>query len=240
MAIQPFLAMTAAEFRENRDISVPMGWMSCLFSPYGAGLSNLPRTLPQGSLLILSDYTPLQGHDPDLIAEQLTACVDSLDCGAVLLDLQRPGVDQAARLAKHLSSALPCPVAVSELYAHDLDCAVFLPSVPPSTPLREYLMPWAEREIWLEMALGGEVITLTEKGAASAPLPHTGNVPKGFVEEALHCHYRIETASDSVKFTLWRTEEDLEALLVEAETLGVKTAVGLYQELHNLTAGEGQ
>ena len=43
MVIRPFLAMTAAEIRANPDISSPIGWMACHFSPYGTGLSNLPE-----------------------------------------------------------------------------------------------------------------------------------------------------------------------------------------------------
>lgn len=231
MAILRYLAMTAAEFQENRDHSRKIGWMSCLFSPYGTGLSNLPRVLPAGSLLILSDYTPMQGHDPEIIAGQLTQCVDALHCSGVLLDFQRPGNGQQAALVQQLVQALPCPVAVSEVYARELDCPVFLSPVPPSTALRDYLAPWQGREIWLELALNGEVITLTEKGAETVPLSCIPVPEDGFSDDPLHCHYRIETTLDSARFTLWRTAEDLDALLEEAEGHGVTTGVGLWQEL---------
>ena len=231
MAIRPFLAMTAAEFWNNRGISRPVGWLSCLFSPYGTGLSNLPQTLPEGSLLILSDHTPMDGQDPRVIEQQLTDCTQQLGCAGVLLDFQRPEIAQQASLAKRLSDALPCPVAVSEVYGKDLDNPVFLSPVPPGMPPEVYLTPWAGREIWLELALDGEVITLREAGAETTALPHFSQPDTGFSDKALHCHYRIETTADSAVFTLWRTLEDLTALLEAAEDLGVAQAVGLYQEL---------
>ena len=46
MAITPFLAMTAAEFRKKEDLPDKIAWMACHFSPYGLGLSNLPQRLP--------------------------------------------------------------------------------------------------------------------------------------------------------------------------------------------------
>ena len=230
MAIRQYLAMTAAEFRENREFPENIGWMSCLFSPYGAGLSNLPRTLPEGSLLILSDYTPLQGHDPELITEQLRRCVDAFGCRGLLLDLQREYDTGLAYLCRQLAAALPCPVAATPAYARELDCGVFLPPAAPSVPLAEQLAPWQGREIWLELALDGEIITLTEAGAEVTPLPRFAPPEDGFGEPALHCHYRIETTRDKALFTLWRTREDVAALLEEAEVLGVTTAVGLYQE----------
>lgn len=234
MAIRQYLAMTAAEFREIGDFPYPAGWMSCLFSPYGTGLSNLPKSLPAGSLLILSDYTPMQGHDPELITRQLSHCIDTHGCSGLLLDFQRQGSDQLDVLSKTLVEALPCPVVVPEGYARDLDCPVFLPPVAPSVSLTEHLAPWQGREVWLELALDGEIITLTEAGAEVTPLPRFGTPEGGFSETSLHCHYHIETAQDKAVFTLWRTREDLAALLEEAEGFGVTTAVGLYQELHSL------
>ena len=231
MAILHYLAMTAAEIWKGQHVSGRIGWMACHFSPYSTGLSNLPRALPPDSLLILNDYTPLQGHDPDVIAKQLEACTQALGCRGLLLDFQRLGDPQTAALAKHLVQALPCPVGVSEGYGRQLACPVFLSAAAPSVPLSEHLAPWQGREIWLETALGGERITLTESGSQVTPLPWFAPCAEGFPEAALHCHYRIETEADRALFTLWRTREDLEELLEEAEGLGVTTAVGLWQEL---------
>lgn len=232
MAIRRYFAMTAAEIRGNPLLPPGTAWMACHFSPYGTGLSNLPRDLPPDSLLILNDRTPIHGHDPERIAGQLAELLEALDCRGLLLDFQRPGVEETAALAGHLVKTLPCPVAVSDLYARELNCPVFLSPVPADMALGDYLAPWQGREVWLDLALDGEVITLTEEGAAAAPqLPGTV-LEGGLREETLHCHYQIALSDSAANFSLWRTAEDLERLLAEAEELGVTTAVGLYQELH--------
>ena len=230
MAIAVFLAMTAAEFRENPPISGAVAWMSALFSPFGRGVSNLPRQLPPGSLLILSDRTPMSGQEPEVIADQLRTCIDTFGCVGLLLDFQRPGHDPQAALAQFLVGALPCPVAVSAPYGQGLDCPVFLPPVPASTALKEYLAPWQGREIWLETAPEASVITVTQAGAEAAPLagPVAGD---GFFDPELHCHYRTQVGPDKAVFTLWRTRQDLDGLVQEAQHYGVTRAVGLWQEL---------
>ena len=103
--------------------------------------------------------------------------------------------------------------------------------LPPSVPLSEHLSPWKDREIWIEIGLDGETLLLTEKGCSAAPLPHADSCMDGFHDEMLHCHYTIETNEKTAGVTLWRTEQDLMAVLEEAEALGVVGAVGLYQEL---------
>lgn len=231
MPIQPFLAMTGAEMWNLAEIPRESAWMACHFSPYGRGLSNLPRELPPGCLLMVDDITPIHGHDPEVIAVQLRERVEALRLSGILLDFQRPGSQETAALVKELSGVLPCPVAVSDLYAVDCDCPVFLPPVPPSVPLEEHLSPWTGREVWLDISPGGEVITLTGDGARTVSLPFPAPEMQGFAEENLHCHYRIDSGEDAVIFTLWRTREDLEGLILEAENLGVANMVGLYQEL---------
>ena len=231
MAIVPFLAMTAAEIRNISVLPPKVAWMACHFSPYGLGLSNLPKELPPGSVLIVDDVTPPHGHDPVLIAEQLSARVEDLQCCGVLLDFQRKGYEETKSIAKHLASALPCPVAVSECYANGLDCPVFLPPLPPSVSLKEHLAPWKEREVWLELGLDGEILTLTEAGCQAVPFSCQTHGGEGFADDTLHCHYTIETNEKAARFTLWRTKDDWEELLEEAEALGITTVVGLYQEL---------
>lgn len=231
MAIKRYLAMTAAEIGDSAALPSNVAWMACHFSPYTTGLSNRPKTLPPGSVLILNDVTPIHGHDPKVITDQLRECVEALECVGVLLDLQRTGNAETAALVQVLAGALPCLTAVSEPYARDVDSPVFLPPPPLHVPLGEYLAPWQDREVWLEMALDGEVITLTEAGAAFWPLAMGEAFEDGHREETLHCHYRIDMEENAARFTLRRTREDLDALLEEAEGLGVTTAVGLYQEL---------
>lgn len=232
MAIAPFLAMTAAEMYATSSLPSKIAWMACHFSPYGLGLSNLPKELPPGSLLMVDDMTPPHGHDPVLIAEQLSICVESLQCCGVLLDFQRIGCEESLAIAKSLSASLPCPVVVSEQYANHLSCPVFLSPLPPSAALETYLLPWKGREVWLDLGTDGECITLTENGAQIQPHLYPDMELSGFHDHRLFCHYTILTDEKSAEFTLWRTGNDLKELLAEAETLGVSGAVGLYQELN--------
>lgn len=234
MAIAPFLAMTAAEMQNQSVLPPKIAWMACHFSPYGLGLSNLPKTLPPGSLLMVDDITTPRGHDPVLIAEQLTFCAKNLQCIGILLDFQRQNSPETEAMAKYLTEVLPCPTALSECYAGDLDCPVFLPPVPPSVAPETHFAPWKGREIWLEISLWGEILTLTDQGCTVTPLPCPDPNREGFSEPKLHCHYTIETKENSAGFTLWRNWDDIQELLEEAETLGVTTAVGLFQELHRL------
>ena len=233
MAIRRYLAMTAAEIRLRSDFPPNIAWMACHFSPYCTGLSNLPKILPPDSLLILDDVTPIHGHDPERIGMQLRERVEALNCSGILLDFQRTEYEEAAALARYLTENLSCPVAVSDIYARELDCPAFLPPVPPDVQLAEYLAPWNGREVWLEMALNGAIITLAEEGAAVAPLPPGEHFEGGHQDKKLHCHYRIEASEEQARFTLYRTMDDLNDQLKEAECLGVTHGIGLYQELHD-------
>ena len=233
MAIPRYLAMTAAEIAANSPLPPKIAWMACHFSPYTTGLSNRPGALPPDSLLILNDVTPIHGHSLEAVAGQLAQCVEAFSCRGILLDFQRPGSAETAALAAYLVQALPCPVAVSEPYAGELSCPVFLPPPPHHVPLAEYLAPWQGRALWLEQALDAETITLTESGACIAPLPPGERFADGHADDALHCHYQIQLTDSQAVFTLFRTPGDLEALLSEAEFLGVTQAVGLFQELHS-------
>lgn len=229
MAIPLYLAMTGMEAIYASVMPPKMAWLSCLFSPYSMGVSNLPKQLPPDALLILSDRTPIYGHDPHLIRSQLEEVITRFSCSGLLLDFQMPGSDELKKLAKFLLE-LPCPVAVSEAYARDLPCPVFLPPVPPDTTSESYLSPWSGREIWLEMALDVMAVEVTEQGirrreALAYELP---SAP--FYDEALCCHYGI-TVSDRITFHLQRQRSDLDTLLARAEASGVTKAVGLYQEL---------
>ena len=231
MAIPLYLAMTAAEFRSQSEYSAPIAWMACHFSPYGTGLTNLPKTLPDGSMLILNDRTPICGHDPDLICTLLSQTVTRTKACAVLLDLQRPDVEEVKILVRQLINGLPCPVAVSHHYAAGLDCPIFLPPVPVTVSLADFTAPWQGREIWLEAALDCIAADVDKNGCSFPPFPGCGGeFPHADTE--LHCHYRIETEENRIRFILRRTEEDLQALLEKAEGFGISCAVGLYQELH--------
>ena len=104
MAIDVYLGLTEGEIRKNADLPRKSAWMACHFSSNSAGISNLPRRLPEESLLILDDSTPIQGHDPLLVRDMLTEAVRSWRCSALLLDFQRPGAEE---MVGALHEALP-------------------------------------------------------------------------------------------------------------------------------------
>lgn len=231
MTFPLYLALTAAEFGKISPLPAGCAWMACHFSCYGTGLSNCPTTLPPGSMLILNDRTPPCGHDPELIARQLSQLVQEQNASCVLLDFQRCDDEETAHIAKAVTAAVPCPVGVAEPYAWETDGPVFLPPPPLHQPLESYLQPWDGREIWLEAALDSEQITVTANGSRFSP---GGLDPHGqtcFDEETLHCRYWIQLSDTQAVFSLWRTPEHLNTLLTQAQALGVTKVVGLYQEL---------
>jgi hypothetical protein len=230
MPLPIYLAMTAAELRQNEPKSHTIAWMACHFSPYGTGLSNCPKQLPPGAMLILNDRTPVCGHDPSLIAEQMKELAEYFGCSRVLLDLQRPGEHGVDPIIESVLAALPCPAGVSECYAGNFDCPVFLPPVPLLQTAEEYLSPWRDREIWLELALSAGNYRVTEQGCSLLPFS-PGDKRIIHKEERLHCQYSIDIGKNAVTFSIERSREDLQALQAEAERLGVKCFVGLYQEL---------
>ena len=223
MATERYLAMRLAEFDPNGEIPQKTAWMVCPFSPEWT----TPPALAPGSLLILTD----EQIPVDADWEQILQAVQAMDCGGVVLDFQKPKAEQTAAFAAQLTASLPCPVAVSEAYAAGLDCPVFLSPCPHHVPLQEHLAPWAGREIWLDLAVDAEIITLTAEGAVIAPVVPEESPPLCHREERLHCHYSIETGTDFARFTLCRTKEDVDNLQLAAEALGVHTFVGLRQEL---------
>ncbi len=224
----PYLAMTAAEMLTCDPLPPKIGWMACHFSPYGTGLTNLPKKLPEGSLLILNDRTPIHGHDPQRVFDQLEEMICKFSCSNLLLDLQRP-CREAAAIIETLQS-LPCPVVTSQLHGENLDTPIFLPPVPLTVTPKTYLASYQGRKIWLELALDTLQITVTTEGSTFLSVPWSD-------EEMMHqdaelfCHYKVEIAPEKAVFTLKRTKDDLLNLLEEVKTLGVKHTVGLYQEL---------
>ena len=231
MALPLYLAMTAAEITAISPLPSRCAYLSCHFSPWSRGLSNCPASLPEGSLLILDDSSPLQGHDAFLAARQLGQMAEAFRCPGILLDFQRPPAEESLAFVKNLLPALPCPVGVSELYAGGLDCAVFLPPVPLDVPLHSCLIPWQGREIWLDASAESAAFTVDKDGCRITPLP-SGECPEDArKDERLHCRYTLELTEDAANFTLHRTREDVMDLLDAAEALGVTMAVGLWQEL---------
>ena len=220
-----FLGQTAAEWAHPLPDWGKKAWMACHFSPYGVGLSNLPTHMPSGSMLILNDRTPVCGHDPDLIANQLAELAEKFECSRILLDFQRPEEAQTYDIAKAILQAAACPVGISHWYGAELDCAVCLPPLPLHMPLHSYIAPWLGRDIWLELAPESAQYIVTESGCQVAPCHATGRFPH--FDEALFCRYRIDIGEEKLIFTLCRTQEDALAL---RNANAIECFVGLYQD----------
>ncbi|MBE6986795.1 MAG: hypothetical protein E7433_05160 [Ruminococcaceae bacterium] len=231
MEIPLYLAMTAAEFTFCPSLPERIAWMACHFSPYGTGLSGIPDALPPESIVIVNDRIPVCGHDPSVISSQLQTILESQQVCGILLDFQRPDCPQAAEIAAAVTKNCSCPVAVSELYAVDLPCAVFLSPVPANKRPTEHFEPWSGREIWLEAALEGVCIHLDFHGSAFSPMDYPCADPLSLFDPHLHSHYRMDISEDSADFYIQRTKDDLTALLQDAKAYNVTKAIGLYQEL---------
>lgn len=229
MVLPLYLAMTDTEFQNAHSLPERIAWMACHFSPYGTGLTDLPETLPKGSVLILDDCIPPCRHDMQKISEQLEQCLQDTGAEAVLLDFQRAGNDCCARIAGQLAKKLSFPVGVSELYAKELDCPVFLPPIPPDIPWQTYLTPHSGREIWLEVSCRPITIALTEDGAQ---IRDGGSIWKNAQRDAeLSCRYATKIEQNAAEFTLWRDREDIAVMQSRLDTLGVTRIFGLYQDL---------
>ena len=187
---------------------------------------------------MLDDRYPCQGHSANLAAQQLEAAVTRSECDSLLLDFQRPPEPESEAFIRHLVASLPCPVALSEPYAHLGQGPVFLSPCPLHRTLDTHLTPWQGREIWLEAALCQEDLVITAEGTAAVPqFPPEGRMG-GFFSEELCCRYHIITEPERITFTLFDTPDSLEKKLKKAHSLGVTRAVGLYQELKDFPAGK--
>ena len=226
MFSQVFLAVTAKELETIRPKRT--AYMACHFSPGGSGLSNMPQSLPKGSILLLDDSMPVQGHDPNAVAAQLNELVDRFSLQAVLLDFQRPPTQELQEMVSAILENCRCKAAVTPAYAKE-GFAVFLPPPPPSKALADHLKPWSERGIFLELAAEDLEITVTKAGSRFSYIPAASSLP--LADDRLHCHYGVTVFPGKAVFTLSRSREDLAALAKEAEELGVIATIGLYQEL---------
>ena len=228
MGLQRYMAITGTEFYNLSRLPPNPAWMACHFSGYSSGLSNMPASFPKGSLIMLDDSTPIQGHDPGRILAELKQLYDRIQPDGFLLDFQRENSPETAVLVRQLCQGLPCPVAVSHLYAAELDCPVFLPPPPLHKTPEAYLRRWCGREIWLEIAPDSQAIAVTEDGCQYFPGTDASLADPVFYHEGLFCRYHTQVLKDRVIFTLQRGEQEWEKLLAQAEEFGVTACVGLY------------
>lgn len=225
-----YLAFTPAQWDCVGKYGGKAAWMGAKFSPSGSGITGLPTSLPPGSMLMLTDETPMDGHDPQQVADELARAANVLGCERVLLDFQREKRPEYLETIKAVADAVPCPVGISEIYAEELDCPVLLSPPLLWTPLSQHLAKWEGREIWLEAVLEGVKVTVTEAGADYLPWDPE-ELAQSHIHTGLHLRYWVEQRKTDVLFHLHRDRQQLNALLQEAHALGIQTAVGLYQQL---------
>lgn len=231
MGLACYLAMTAAEFQAAETVPDAAAWMACHFSGSNRGLSNLPENLPKDSLLILDDSIPINGHDPQLIREQLYSLAEQFSLKGILLDFEREGVQELGQLAACLVQDPRCPVCVSRLYAKELSCPVFLPPPPLHTPLAEYLAPWKNRTVWLELAMETQIARIDSRGCRLEDAPMAELPEPSFTDRECCCRYHWELTGEEAVFTMVREQNELNLLEEDARALGVALTIGLYQQL---------
>jgi len=236
MSLRFYLAMTDAEIRSAPSLPPHLAFMACHFSPYGAGLTNIPQRLPPGSILIVNDRVPVLHHDPGIILGQLKTAVQKLGVFGVLLDFQIPEQSQTAKIVKALTEGLPCPVAVSAAYGKDLTCPIF---AAPALHLRfcDFEPIKKGRSLWLEAYEETAVYSITGEGCSAGREAKLNG--ESFFDDALQCRYAFSIEKDAVLFTLSRQTEEIPGYLQAAEKAGVSVAVGLYQQFSGLTPASG-
>lgn len=230
MTLPVYLAMTGSEFTSCCPQNYYPAWMACHFSPYSRGLSNFPPTLPQNSLLIVNDYVPQNGHDKDVITQQLMQLLSYGKIQKVLLDFQRPKSDVLTTLTKQLVNTLPCPVCVTKQYAEENDCPILVPPIDPHIPLECAFNNYGGRELWLELSYSPETVSVTGKGAVVSDGIMSCPSPEHW-ESSLNCHYKFAWKDETAVFYLYRTANDLISLLNASRDYNVTCGIGLYQEL---------
>lgn len=236
MPLQLNLAMTPSEIATASASVEKISWMACHFSPDGKGLTDLPQQLPKDSMLILNDSIPWCGQKGNDIVDSLSRFISQFRCSSLLMDFQRPRSEEVFRIVEEVTTALPCPVAVTPEYAKDLSCPVFLPPAPLHIPLEKHLNHWKKHEIWLEVALCREQIIVTKENTQyKQDIEISPSI--GHFSDKLCCCYKTSIKQDRIIFTLFDTPQTLQKKLDLAQSYGISTAVGLYQELGTFLSG---
>ncbi len=231
MSIPLYLAMTAADFFRCEEIPPHIAWMSLHFSPAGPGLSNLPGVLPPGSMVILDDQIPWNGHSHQQVCKELRGLLQTRKIRSLLLDFERPPRLETMALSQMILSLcqeIGCSVGLPKPYRTSGEGALFLPPHPcHRTP--DKLSAEAE-EIWLEVAPVGFTADILHDGVHledSPPLPLPG-VPV-FMSPALCCCYTSMPASQGIRVRLFDTKKTIQAKSIIWEQLGVTRLIGLYR-----------
>lgn len=228
-----YLAMTAPELSQFHN---PAGcaYMACHFSPYGQGLSGLPDSLAENSMIILNDRIPFLHHNCPLIAAQL----NSLPCDSLLLDFENMESDAANELIHEILSTVKVPVGVSAKYASAHSCAVFVGPMDADCDPFAAIRHWNNREIWLDLSPGCVCCRVTAQGCnrmKEAFPPRAGM----HHDSKLFCHYSIELKDAEAIFHLHREWDDARGIVEEGKSIGITRGIGLFQEWHRFLPDYG-
>lgn len=225
-----YLAFLPTQWNKTQTVQDKAAWLGCRLSSYGEGITGLPPALPNGSMLILTDENPPQGHDPQRIAKELTENAARLGADKILLDFQREGLEENREIVETVLKQAAIPVGITEQYAKHFDCPVLLSPPPLWTPLEEKAALWSGRELWLEAVTETALVTVTESGsryeAGAYELPE-----ESLVYDKLCLRYALKRKNREMLFYLKRDKEMVCRLLDRAKALGFTGAVGMYQDL---------
>lgn len=232
MDLSIYPAFAGAELEAMLQYPGKTAWLGCHLSAYGSGITPLPAALKHCDMLVLTDEMPPEGHDSKAVAAELWSQANILGCERILLDFQRPPSEESLQIIQCVLEKAYVPVGVTSKYAQQLTCPVFLAPPPLWTPLEEAISPWVGREIWLEIAPESGCVTLTKEGSSYAPCGTKPDYP--FTDHGLCLSYKAEIYANKASVFLHRGISNLPHWLVQAEALGIRAAVGLYQQLSPL------
>lgn len=239
MSIPMYLAMTAGEFSKAYPLPPRTAWMAMHFSVSGPGLSNRPTALPPGSLLILDDQIPWNGHSLEAVCQETVDTLLLTGAAGLLLDFERSPTEETRCLASLLTQCCReahYPIGMPPAFLGQEHAAVFLPPLPCWQSPGEALAPYAGLEIWLEAAPCGCRVSLQTDGVTMQPeeagiLAETAKKHISFLDSKLHCHYFATPAPEGLQLSLYDTAESLEEKLEACRPYGVTLAIAIWRQV---------
>lgn len=212
MSIPLFLAMTATDFSFTRKKPEQLAWMSVHFSQSNGCLSNLPPSLPPGSLIILDDQIPWNDHDLERICQCLTRLLVRDRSYGLLLDFEREPCQETLTLAKALTQCclgIGCRIAMPRSYLTE-GAACFCPPIPCNES-------WSEKDfsggpVWLDVTPTAVLAEISSKGVRIDPAdPHELNGwaknNSVFRDPTLGCFYHSYREGECVRVSLFDTPQ---------------------------------
>ena len=226
MDLSIYLAFMEAELEAMRFHEGKTAWLGCKLSSCNSGISFHPTKIDHCNMLVLTDETPPNNHDPTEVAQELISAAQRIGCEKILLDFQREPTELSLHIIQKILERTHIPVGVAAEHAEEFNCAVFLSPPPLWTPLCEALQSWKNREIWLEIAPESGCITITEDASIYTATPSRGAYP--LYDNKMHLSYRTQIDDRTVKVYLQRSTDHILSWLHHAQEAGIRTAIGLY------------